>query len=142
MMLAAGLLLLTGNSPPATGDAIVDVQFVGLRSHRGMVRACLTRNPKYFPHCDKDPESFKQSVAATEGAMLRFAGVPGGDYAMTVLHDENQNFKADMVLGIPREGVGFSENPAIKFGPPKFASARFRVEGGEVTKKVMMKYFL
>lgn len=118
------------------------MQFAGLRSQKGVVRACLTRNPKYFPHCEKDPDSFKQSVPATTGAQLRFTGVPAGDYAITVLHDENQNAKVDTTLGIPREGVGFSENPRIAFGPPKFAAARFHVEAGQVTKKIVMKYFL
>jgi uncharacterized protein (DUF2141 family) len=118
------------------------VQITGLRSSKGMVRACLTRDPRHFPHCEKDPASFKQSVAAGPDAHLRFTGVPGGDYAITVLHDENKNFKADMLLGIPREGFGFSENPVIRFGPPKFAAARFHVEAGEVTKNIVMKYLL
>lgn len=142
------LLLLTGNSlaapaPPApavTGSGIVDVSFTGLRSQKGMVRACLTRNPRFFPHCERDPDSLKQSVAAAANPRMRFAGVASGDYALTVLHDENQNFKADMVLGMPREGFGFSENPRIGFGPPKFAAARFRVDAGEVAKRVIMQY--
>jgi uncharacterized protein (DUF2141 family) len=134
-------LLLAGNSAPEPA-AVIDVHFAGLRSSKGMVRACLTRDPKHFPHCEKDPDSFKQSVVAGPDAHLRFTGVPAGDYAITVLHDENQNFKADMLLGIPREGFGFSENPVIRFGPPKFASARFRVEAGEITKKIVMKYLL
>lgn len=149
-LLAGMLLLLPGNSLPATvaiakpvvGDGIVDVQFTGLRSEKGMVRACLTRNPQYFPHCENDPASYKQSVVAGPDAHLRFSNVIDGDYAITVLHDENQNFRADMMFGIPREGVGFSENPKLHFGPPKFAACRFRVEAGEVLKKVVLRYFL
>jgi uncharacterized protein (DUF2141 family) len=118
------------------------VQFVGLRSTKGMVRACLTRNPKHFPHCDQDPDALKESVASAPGAQMRFSNVASGDYALTVLHDENRNFKVDMFLGIPREGVGFSENPTLVVGPPKFASARFHLNGGTVTKKIVMKYFL
>ena len=140
-VLAPVLMLLMANSPPLAGDGIVNAQFTGLRSQKGMVRACLTRNPEYFLHCDKDPASFKQSVAASPGAHLRFTGVPSGDYALTVLHDENGNSRADMMLGIPREGFGFSENPRIRFGPPKFEAARFHVGPGEVTKNIAIKYF-
>lgn len=139
--LVAALLLLMANSPPLPSEGIVDVQFMGLRSQKGMVRGCLTRNPEYFPHCEKDAASFKASVSPGPDARLRFTGVPSGDYALTVLHDENENFRADMVLGMPREGFGFSENPRIKFGPPKFDAARFHVGSGVVTKKVVMKYF-
>jgi uncharacterized protein (DUF2141 family) len=119
----------------------VDVTFTGLRSQKGMVRGCLTRNPEYFPHCEKDAASFKASVAPGPDAHLRFTSVPSGDYALTVLHDENENFRADMMLGMPREGFGFSENPRIRFGPPKFDTARFHVGSGVIAKKVAMKYF-
>src|ERR1044072_1159784 len=81
--LAATLLLLMANSPPMPGDGpvmgSVDVTFTGLRSQKGMVRGCLTRNPEYFPHCEKDAASFKASVAPGPDAHLRFTSVPSGD---------------------------------------------------------------
>ncbi len=143
-------LLLSGNSaatieagghhaaPPAT----VFVNFTGLRSDKGMLRACLTQNPAFFPRCEKDPDALKASTPAQSGAHLRFTVPAAGDYAIIALHDENANARADMWLGIPREGVGFSENPAITFGPPKFKAARFTVSGGEVSQTVRMRYFL
>lgn len=120
----------------------VDVRFEGLRSTRGMIRACLTREPRYFPHCDKDPASYKASVAAANGAQLRFAGVTPGDYALTVLHDENSNFKADMMFGIPREGVGFSRNPKLIMSAPKFDAVRFRVAAAPTAQTIKFQYFL
>ena len=110
-MLTAAVALLPGNSAPAQVHpaaiqlGAVDVRFEGLRSAKGMVRACLTANPKFFPHCEKDPASYKASVAAAPGAQLRFSGVKPGDYALTVLHDENENFRADMMLEIGRAHV-------------------------------------
>ena len=142
-------MLLTANTAPATEARVsseVDVRFEGLRSTKGMIRACLTREPKFFPHCEKDPASYKQSVAAGPGALLVFRDVAPGDYALTVLHDENQNFRADMMLGIPREGVGFSRNPALMMGPPKFDAVRFRVAasnaGERIEQVIRLKYFL
>jgi uncharacterized protein (DUF2141 family) len=118
------------------------VSFTGLRSHKGMLRACLTRKPKFFPHCDKDPEAYKASVAANDHAMMKFPAVTTGAYALTVLHDENSNFRADMMLGIPREGVGFSRNPVLRMGPPSFEKARFSVPATTVEEGVKLKYFL
>lgn len=114
----------------------------GLRSGKGLIRACLTRDPRFFPNCAKDPESLNASVPASPDARLRFTHVAAGDYALAILHDENGNARADMLLGIPREGVGFSENPRIRFGPPKFEAARFRVDARTISQMVTIKYFL
>ena len=56
-----------------------------------------------------------QKVAASEGAIkLRFADLVPGRYGVLVLHDENDNGKLDTnLLGIPREGYGFSNNPRL-----------------------------
>ncbi|MBO9581824.1 MAG: DUF2141 domain-containing protein [Sphingobium sp.] len=125
---------------PATGT--LAVRFEGLRSAKGMVRACLTRDPKLFLHCEKDPAALTASVAAGPGAHMDFAKVPVGDYVLAVIHDENGNNKVDTFLGIPREGVGFSRNPAMAFGPPRYEAAKFHVAAGPATLDVKLKYFL
>jgi len=134
------MALLPANAPEATGA--VDVRIVGARSAKGMIRACLTRNPRFFPNCDKDNTSFKASVHAAPDAVIRFANVPPGDYAVTVLHDENENFKLDTTLGIPREGVGFSRNPRLVMSAPAFTATVFKVAGASVPLTVKLKYFL
>jgi uncharacterized protein (DUF2141 family) len=73
---------------------------------------------------------------------MTFAALPTGDYAIAVIHDENDNHKLDTLLGIPREGFGFSRNPAIGFGPPRFAAARFALASGADAQHVRMKYML
>lgn len=106
------------------------------------MRACLTRDPRFFPNCEKDPHALKESVAASPHARLSFTGIASGDYALSVLHDENGNGRADMLMGIPREGFGFSENPRIRFGPPRFDAARFHIGTTDLTKDVRLQYFL
>jgi uncharacterized protein (DUF2141 family) len=59
-----------------------------------------------------------------------------------LIHDENSNNKLDTMLGIPREGFGFSRNPVIRFSAPKFAAARFNVTSGTVDETVRVKYML
>jgi len=47
-------------------------------------------------------------------------------YAVSVFHDENYNGKLDTnLLGIPREGVGASNDARGNFRPPKFGAAAF-----------------
>lgn len=132
--------MLTGNIPPPAGE--VDVRFVGLRSARGVIHACLSRSERHFLHCERDPAARRASIAAGTDARLVFTGVAPGDYALSVLHDENHNDKIDTMLGIPREGVGFSGNPVLGFGPPRFAAVRFPVGIATVQQVVKMKYFL
>ena len=73
---------------------------------------------------------------------LRFAGLPTGDYALALIHDENANARLDTLAGIPREGFGFSRNPPIRFGAPRFAAARFTLTGDAQKQQIRMRYIL
>jgi uncharacterized protein (DUF2141 family) len=54
--------------------------------------------------------------------------IPVGRYAISVLHDENDNDKMETdLIGRPKEGYGFSRNARGKFGPPGFDDAAFDV---------------
>jgi uncharacterized protein (DUF2141 family) len=56
-------------------------------------------------------------------------------------HDENQKGKLDTNwLGIPREGVGASNNPKPRVGPPKFASAKFQHSDGSTDVEIIVHY--
>ena len=79
-------------------------------------------------------------MPAAKAALVHFSDLAQGNYAVALIHDENANGKLDTALMIPREGFGFSNNPAIGFGPPKFAAARFAVGSGETTQSIKMKY--
>jgi len=48
----------------------------------------------------------------------------------------------DLALFLPKEGFGFSRNPKIGMGPPKFKSAQFSVGADDVSYAVKMKYIL
>ncbi len=123
----------------ATSDLSVDVS--NLRSHKGMVRVCLTADPANFPACIDDADAITRSVPATQDS-LNFDGLPHGDYAIAVIHDENGNNKLDTFAGIPREGFGFSRNPPITFGPPRFSAARFTLSSDADRQQVRMRYLL
>lgn len=138
---AAAMLLLPGAMPVC--DLSLDV--ARLRSTRGLIRICLTATPANFPKCANDAQSVTRSIPATgpaSGHAISFDGLPRGDYAIAVIHDENGNGKLDTFAGIPREGFGFSRNPAIAFGPPPFKAARFTVSGDADAQQVRMLYLL
>jgi uncharacterized protein (DUF2141 family) len=120
----------------------LDLEITGLRSAKGNVLVCLTANPKAFPDCSRDPTARQLTVAAGKSGSIQFSGLEPGAYAVSLIHDENANGKLDTRLMIPREGFGFSRNPAIAFGPPKFGAAKFAIGDGEAAQTVRMKYML
>jgi uncharacterized protein (DUF2141 family) len=127
----------------APGEAVqpVSITVQNLRSMRGDMLVCIARQPRHFPDCSKDPDQRHFTVRATAGP-IPLAALPPGDYAIAIIHDENGNGKLDTFAGVPREGVGFSRNPPIRFGAPSFQSARFTIAGSPVRQDVKVKYFL
>jgi len=78
-------------------------------------------------------------VAASAGA-IAFDHLTPGEWALLLVHDRNANGKFDKRFGIPREGFGFSGNPAIRFGPPSANAVTFAVPAGASEQTVRMKY--
>ena len=134
---AALFATLGGAMPPAS----LVVSFDKLRSTKGVIQVCLTADPENFPACVDDKAAIERVVRADAGS-LRIGGLAHGGYALAAIHDENNNNKLDTFAGIPKEGIGFSQNPRLGFGPPRFTAARFTVGAQPVNHSVRMKYFL
>lgn len=79
---------------------------------------------------------------ANQGAVaVEVAGVPPGVYAVQVFHDANDNLDLDRTfIGFPKEGLGFSNDAPMKFGPPRFEDAAIEVDQGAVTR-LKMRYY-
>lgn len=131
-------VLLSGQVSPGE----IDIRVQGLRNLEGEVRLCLTRDPAHFPGCEEDPAAIKRSVPARSAGLIRLQGVSSGVYALSLIHDENNNNRLDTFLAIPREGFGFSRNPRLRMGPPRFDEVRFSVSGGRNPQVVRMTYLL
>lgn len=140
LALAGSALLLTG-----AGEAgvTVTVKVTDIRNAKGVVRACMTTDANKFPRCQGNPEAHSMVVNAASGVTLTFKGVKPGHYALALLHDENNNGKADRALGMmPKEGYGFSRDAPVRMGPPKFSEAAFDVSGEAQAMTVKMRYWL
>lgn len=124
----------------ASDNSSLSLSISGLRNLKGNVLVCVTANPKYFPNCSKDPNSLRARVSARNAGKVEFESVAPGTYAAALMHDENANDKMDMAVMIPKEGFGFSRNPAVVTGPPKFKSAAFAIAAGSNSQLVKMKY--
>ena len=77
--------------------------------------------------------SFQTKVAALNGQEVAvFENLPDGEYAIKMYQDENDNNKMDFnMMGIPKEGYGFSNNVG-RFGQPDYKEAKFTVKENTV----------
>ena len=131
----AALLLLVA---PIARAASLDVLVQGVRNGKGDVRvAVCTQTTFLADHC-----AHAAHVPAHPGDVLvRIDGVPPGVYAVQAFHDEDGNGEVTRnLLGLPTEGLGFSNDAAFKFGPPSWTDARFRLgeQGGRI--KLRLRY--
>lgn len=120
----------------------VNIVLTGLRSSAGEVRVCVWHDGQSFPDCRKGQDVRMLAAPAAPEVRLAVPDLTPGTYAISVIHDENDNRRLDRsVVGIPTEGVGFSDNPRLMFGPPSFSKARFQADR-DLTQTIRIKYFL
>ena len=113
-----------------------------LRNSKGNLLICVTQNAKQFPDCSKDIKAQRLVLPTSSVSNVPVTvSLPApGQYAVSLVHDENGNGKLDTLLMVPREGYGFSRNPRISFGPPSFAKASFSFDGEAIEKRIQVKY--
>jgi uncharacterized protein (DUF2141 family) len=119
-------LLLTNTSFHPFTDAGLKVTITNLRNNKGHVLISLFKDGVGYP--DKPEKAFKKEKIniSNNTAALFFAALPTGNYAIAILHDENDDQKMNTnFFGLPKEGYGFSNNVMGTFGPPGYSKARF-----------------
>ena len=112
---------------------------MGLHSTAGHVLVAVCARDEFLqPTC----RHIARAPAALGAVTVRIAGVPPGTYAAQAYQDENDNGKLDRTLfGIPKEGLGFSNDAPMRFGPPSFADAAFTVGPSGASLAFTIRYF-
>ena len=96
-----------------------------LRNQQGEVCIALFDNKEGFPKND-DKAVCNQCFTINKQPMSVSFDVPYGSYAVSMLHDENEDGKLNTnFMGIPKEGIGFSNDPRIIKGTPSFEKTCF-----------------
>src|SRR5215831_2762643 len=120
---------------------VVHVDMVGLRNNKGQVFCALYASAEGFPKDSQKAIRRDTSSISEKKASCEFSATQPGTYAVSVFHDENSNGKLDTnFLGIPREGVGASNDARGHMGPPKFDAAHFQFSGGRLNLKITINY--
>jgi uncharacterized protein (DUF2141 family) len=139
MIRLAALLFLLLTPPAAAEPGVVEVTVTGVRNANGHVLVALCDHATFLaPTC----QYHGRAPAHAGSVMVRITGVPSGVYAAQAYHDENDNNRLDRtLLGFPEEGLGFSNDAKMHFGPPDFADAAVQINpaGGAIT--FALRYF-
>jgi uncharacterized protein (DUF2141 family) len=132
------MLLLAANSLNAQNKLTIVVD--GVEELKGKIlvavydSAGFLRKPVYYGIAKADKEEVTIVIDSIATA---------GEYAVSIFHDENDNFKLDTgQFGIPVEKTGFSNNAKGKNGPPKFEDCAIKVKESSVIYITLQRYKL
>ncbi len=127
------MVLLTGAAQAARLEVVV----ANVRSGKGHVRVAACSAGLFL----KDACEWNGNAKAVSGEVLVTLEVPPGIWAVQAYLDEDDSGRmARNVLGIPKGGLGFSNDAPFRFGPPRFADAAFRLEPGGGRIRLTLRY--
>jgi uncharacterized protein (DUF2141 family) len=113
---------------------IVNVE--NISSNKGLVIASIHNSYKDFP---KTPFKKVFSKISNGKSQIVFSDLHHGEYAITVIHDENGNKKMDFnIIHIPKEDAAASNNAKGFMGPPKFSDAVFELKDEIIIQNIRM----
>lgn len=126
------LLLVAGTVFSQLKNNGLSITIHGLHSNKGHVLISLFKDGNGYPgEADKASRTAKVSIK-NNAAVISFNSIPSGNYAIAILHDENDDEKMNTnFLGLPKEGYGFSNNATGTFGPPSFSKASFQYHANQ-----------
>ncbi|MBC7386575.1 MAG: DUF2141 domain-containing protein [Cryobacterium sp.] len=134
------LLSFCGISIAARASTL-EIDVSGLRNQKGQILGLLFSEGQGFP--DEASHAAQSSVVTIGGdaPRLLFKDLPAGFYAVALIHDENSNGKLDKkIFGIPKEGIGFTQNPKVRMRAPNFDETKLEVRGN-LKSEIIFHYY-
>jgi uncharacterized protein (DUF2141 family) len=120
------------------GQHSLQVTVRNIKESKGTIRVGLFNNADDF--LKKAAYGKIVKAVGTEITVV-FENLSAGDYAVSVIHDENENGELDKnFMGIPREGFAFGNNAMGTFGPPSFEKAKITIGKENLKQEVKLKY--
>ena len=116
----------------------LQIEARSFRNAKGFMRIAVYNNKTHFLETNG---YFSVGQATINGDKASTSmSLPVGTYAVSFLHDENNDSKMEYTLGVPREGFGISNLKSFPFGKPTYEKSLVTIEAGKTTY-VPMKVF-
>lgn len=104
--------------------ATLQVVVAGVRNATGNVMVAVCTAETFL----KESCQYNAQAPAKKGEVVVTLDVPPGTWAVQAYHDEDMNGEVTMNrLGLPIEGLGFSNDAPFRFGPPSYRDAAFQL---------------
>ena len=131
--------LFIAGSLNAVADTLT-LQITDVRTDAGKLMIAILGSAAAYD--DKAAPSASVILPARIGTVTYTTdALPAGEYAIRVMHDENDNGKLDAnFVGIPKEPYGFSNNARGRMGPPKWEAARFSLGADGATQTIQLNH--
>lgn len=119
----------------------IQVVVNGVEKVEGQIGILLFENKEGFPTDRKKALKEVLIPLAEKQLSYTFQDLPYGQYAISVMHDNNMNDELDAnIFGIPKEGVGTSNNVKSFMRAPKFDEASIVLDSPKLTTIIKIKY--
>src|SRR4030066_1427377 len=117
----------------------VEVIITGIRSEKGQIAIGIFKDNETFRKEEPYLSKKFEKTGISKGEMKVQFSLEPGTYGLSLLDDENSNGKMEYkILGIPREGFGFSDYYHTGIKKPKFESFKFTINKDQ-TKKITIR---
>jgi uncharacterized protein (DUF2141 family) len=142
LLAALGNLVFFPNAT-ATTNSNLTVSIEGLRNQKGQICLSLFSSSRGFPNNAQRAVQSRCVQIGSNPVTVNFGNLRAGNYAVALIHDANKDGKLNTNgIGIPTEGFGFSRNPAIRTGAPKFGDSAVFVAGPSTNIQIRLQYLL
>lgn len=119
----------------------ITLTITNIRNSHGTIKWVIHKDASHFTTKSGYVDAGSKP-ARTGSIKISIDDIPDGNYAISIFHDENNNSNLDTnLVGLPKEGFGFSRNPKIYFGPPKYKECVFTKKGNN-SQSIKVKYYL
>lgn len=137
-------------APALASELRITIQ--GVRSDEGEILIGLYDNADGFKSAIANaakrgllPDSTRRigtAIRAKPGVVSTvFTQLPSGQYAIIVIHDENDNGRLDEnSFGVPTEGYGFGNNAQALLSSPSFDAAAITVGDADISASIALIY--
>lgn len=126
----------------ASFDGNLSIRVDGLKNQKGQICFSIFSSSQGFPSNSKRALKSECLQVKEIPQTLTFSNLKAGNYAVAVFHDANGDGRLNTnALGIPTEGFGFSQNPRILTGAPKFGDSSVLVAGSSTDIEIQLQYF-
>ena len=136
-VLVASALMIGGANAANLNIDILDVE-----NTKGHIVLAVYKKGDFTSSKSGPPPAYADKQPAAKGTVdFAFKDVAPGDYTFVVFHDENDNEDVDTNwIGLPKEGIAFSNDAQINMGPPKEKDMLFTLGEEQSHQSVRMGY--